>query len=118
MPWVITKLCLDCKDTECAEVCPVDCIYDLQVEDENFSRNMLYIHPAECIDCAACEPACPWQAIYEDSQVPALFNADIELNAKVFEVHPPEDFTTDCTPIKKNPTPDEIAANKAKWGFA
>ncbi len=118
MPWVITKLCLDCKDTECAEVCPVDCIYELQVEDENFSKNMLYIHPAECIDCAACEPACPWQAIYEDSQVPALFSADIELNAKVFEVHPPDDFTTEVTPISKNPTPEDIAANKAKWGFA
>lgn len=118
MPWVITKLCLDCKDTECAEVCPVDCIYELQVDDENFSKNMLYIHPAECIDCAACEPACPWQAIYEDSQVPALFNADIELNAKVFEVHSPEDFTTEVTPISKNPTPEDIAANKAKWGFA
>lgn len=118
MPWVITKLCLDCKDTECAEVCPVDCIYELQVDDENFSKNMLYIHPAECIDCAACEPACPWQAIYEDSQVPALFNADIELNAKVFEVHSSEDFTTEVTPIRKNPTPEDIAANKAKWGFA
>ena len=76
MPWVITKVCLDCKDTECAEVCPVDCIYELQADDENFSKNMLYIHPTECIDCAACEPACPWQAIYEDSQVPAIFNAD------------------------------------------
>lgn len=118
MPWVVTKLCLDCKDTECAEVCPVDCIYEIQVEDENFPKNMLYIHPAECIDCAACEPACPWQAIFEDSQVPAIFNADIELNAKVFEVHPPEDFTTEVTPISKGPTPEQIAANKAKWGYA
>lgn len=118
MTWVITKLCLDCKDTECAEVCPVDCIYELQADDDEFSKNMLYIHPTECIDCAACEPACPWQAIYEDSQVPALFNADIELNAKIFEKHPPEDFTTEPVPIKKNPTPEDISANKAKWGFA
>ncbi|MCX7877822.1 MAG: hypothetical protein N2510_04175, partial [Ignavibacteria bacterium] len=36
MPWVITKLCIDCRDTECAEVCPVDCIYQLKVEDAEF----------------------------------------------------------------------------------
>jgi ferredoxin len=117
MTWVITKLCLDCKDTECVEVCPVDCIYEITVEDPEFPKNMLYIHPGECIDCAACEPACPWQAIFEDSQVPALFQDDIELNAKVFEKHPPEHFTTETTPIRKNPTPDEIEENKRKWGY-
>ena len=40
MPWVITKLCIDCKDAECAEVCPVDCIYELQVDDEAVSRRV------------------------------------------------------------------------------
>ena len=118
MTWVITKLCLDCKDTECAEVCPVDCIYEIKVEDEKFPKNMLYIHPGECIDCAACEPACPWQAIFEDSQVPTIFNDDIELNAKVFEVHPSDDFTTDVTPISKGPSPEQIEENKRKWGYA
>ena len=52
MTWVITKLCLDCKDTECAEVCPVDCIYEMKVDDEEFTKNMLYIHPGECITCS------------------------------------------------------------------
>ena len=118
MTWVITKLCLDCKDTECAEVCPVDCIYELKVDDADFPKTMLYIHPGECIDCAACEPACPWQAIFEDSQVPAIFSADTELNAKVFEKHPADDFTTDVTPIRKGPTPEEIEENKKKWGYA
>lgn len=120
MTWVITKLCLDCKDTECVEVCPVDCIYELTVaeDDPEFPKNMLYIHPGECIDCAACEPACPWQAIFEDSQVPAIFADDTELNAKVFEKHPPEHFTTECTPMKRNPTPEEIDENKRKWGYA
>jgi ferredoxin len=118
MPWIITKLCIDCKDTECAEVCPVDCIYELKVDDEEFTKAQLYIHPTECIDCAACEPACPWQAIFEDSQTPAIFAEDIERNAKIFEKHPPEDFTTEVVPIKKNPTPEEIEENKRKWGYA
>lgn len=117
MTWVITKLCIDCMDTECAEVCPVDCIYELKVDDEEFTKTQLYIHPGECIDCAACEPACPWQAIFEDSQVPAIFTEDTERNAKIFEKHGPEDFTTEVTPIKRNPTPDEIEENKRKWGY-
>jgi ferredoxin len=118
MPWVITKLCIDCKDTECAEVCPVDCIYELQADDPDYTKNQLYIHPGECIDCAACEPACPWQAIYEDSQVPTLFAEDIDRNAKVFEIHPPGDFNTEPTAIRKNPTPEDIEENKKKHGFA
>jgi ferredoxin len=118
MTWVITKLCLDCKDTECVEVCPVDCIYELQVEDEVFSKNMLYINPSECIDCAACEPACPWQAIYEDSQVPEVLKESIDLNRKVFEKYSLDNFSTEPTPIKKNPSQEDIIENKKKWGLA
>jgi formate hydrogenlyase subunit 6/NADH:ubiquinone oxidoreductase subunit I len=28
MTWVITRVCRDCLDTSCIEVCPVDCIYE------------------------------------------------------------------------------------------
>lgn len=46
MPWVITKLCIDCKDTECAEVCPVDCIYELTVDDPEFTKHSFtFIQP-------------------------------------------------------------------------
>jgi len=31
---------------------------------------MLYIHPEECIDCGACEPACPVTAIFPEDNVP------------------------------------------------
>jgi len=47
------------------EVCPVDCIY---VEDG--VDRQLYIHPDECIDCGACEPACPVTAIFAEDEVP------------------------------------------------
>ena len=54
MPYVVTDNCQRCRFTDCVEVCPVDCFYA--------DKEMLYIHPDECIDCGACEPACPVEA--------------------------------------------------------
>jgi len=31
---------------------------------------MLYIHPDECVDCGACEPVCPVEAIFYENDVP------------------------------------------------
>ncbi|GAA3584968.1 ferredoxin family protein [Amycolatopsis ultiminotia] len=56
MPYVIGSSCIDTKDRACVEECPVDCIYE--------GDRKLYINPVECIDCGACEPACPMEAIY------------------------------------------------------
>ena len=59
MTYVIGLACVDLKDKTCIEECPVDCIYE--------GDRMLYIHPDECVDCGACEPVCPVEAIaYED----------------------------------------------------
>lgn len=59
MTYVIGLACVDLKDKTCIEECPVDCIYE--------GERMLYIHPDECVDCGACEPVCPVEAIaYED----------------------------------------------------
>ncbi|MGH3434257.1 MAG: ferredoxin [Thermocrispum sp.] len=55
MTFVIGEPCIDVMDRSCIEECPVDCIYE--------GERMLYIHPVECIDCGACEPACPMEAI-------------------------------------------------------
>ena len=55
MAHIIAQPCIGTKDTACVDVCPVDCIYE--------GADQLYIHPDECIDCGACEPACPVQAI-------------------------------------------------------
>ena len=70
MTWIITRLCRDCLDTECVTVCPVDCIYRYKGDDHESFPNQLYINPDECIDCSACEPACPWTAIFEEDEVP------------------------------------------------
>jgi ferredoxin len=116
MTWVITKLCIDCMDTACVAVCPVDCIYELKTEDPKYQKQ-LFIQPDECINCSACEPECPWEAIFEDSAVPEIFQEDTEINAQVFKDHTPDEFTTKPTPIKEKPTPEEIAENKKKWGY-
>jgi NAD-dependent dihydropyrimidine dehydrogenase PreA subunit len=55
MPYVIADPCIDIMDKTCMEECPVDCIYE--------GARKLYIHPTECIDCSACEPVCPVEAI-------------------------------------------------------
>ena len=75
MTWVIGPLCIDKMDTACVEVCPVDCIHLYTGNDPAIPKNQLLIDPAECIDCAACEPACPWEAIYQDAEVPEEFKA-------------------------------------------
>jgi NAD-dependent dihydropyrimidine dehydrogenase PreA subunit len=34
MPWTTTRLCIDCVDTGCVSVCPVDCIYEYIGEEK------------------------------------------------------------------------------------
>ena len=65
MTYVITAPCIDTQDQGCVEVCPVDCIHFDEGEDR-----MLYINPEECIDCGACEPACPVTAIFAEDDLP------------------------------------------------
>jgi ferredoxin len=83
MTWVITSLCRDCLDMSCVEVCPVDCIVEYKGKQGGNWPGQLYIDPEECINCGVCEPECPWEAIFEDEQVPEVFNSDIDLNAKI-----------------------------------
>ena len=73
MPYVVTSNCKGCMFTDCVEVGPVDCFYG--------ESDMIYIHPDECIDCGACEPACPVEAIYPLEDVPGDQQQWIELNA-------------------------------------
>ncbi|MXZ77252.1 MAG: ferredoxin family protein [Acidimicrobiia bacterium] len=78
MTYVIGPPCIDVKDAACVAECPVDCIYT--------GGRMLYIQPDECIDCGACEPVCPVEAIYPESFLPTDFQAFTEVNADFFEI--------------------------------
>ena len=115
MTWVITRLCQDCVDMSCVEVCPVDCIVQYKGEDAGAFKNQLYIDPEECINCGVCEPECPWEAIYEDEQVPEVFSDDTPLNAKIVDVR--DQFEVPEKEDVDPPSAEQIAENKAKWGF-
>ena len=78
MTYVITQPCIDVKDKSCVDVCPVSCIY---IDSDDLDRK-LYIHPDECIDCGACEPECPVNAIFEASAVPPEWQEFIELDRR------------------------------------
>ena len=76
MTYVIGAPCVDIKDRACVDECPVDCIYE--------GARMLYIHPDECVDCGACEPVCPVEAIYYEDDVPETLRPYIDENVKFF----------------------------------
>ena len=72
MPFVVAEPCINCKYTDCVEVCPVDCFYE--------GPNFLVIHPDECIDCDACVPVCPVEAIFPDDELPEQWVHYAQLN--------------------------------------
>jgi Ferredoxin len=73
MAHVVTNKCLGCKFTDCVEVCPVACFYEMD--------GQLVIHPDECIDCTACVAECPVEAIYAEGDIPADFQSSLEFNS-------------------------------------
>ena len=77
MTYVIALPCVDVKDRACIDECPVDCIYE--------GDRMLYIHPDECVDCGACEPVCPVEAIYYEDDVPEQWADYYKANVEFFD---------------------------------
>ena len=69
MTYVVTEDCVDCKYTDCAAVC-LD------------GADRLYINPETCIDCDACVPECPVEAIFPEAALPEQFNDWLELNTQ------------------------------------
>jgi len=75
MTHVVCEPCFGCKYTDCVVVCPVECFYE--------GEQILYIHPDECIDCEACVPECPVEAIFHEDNVPEEWKGFTELNAEM-----------------------------------
>ncbi|WP_339044917.1 ferredoxin FdxA [Candidatus Zinderia endosymbiont of Aphrophora alni] len=75
MTHVVTESCIQCRYTDCVDVCPVDCFRE--------GINFLVIDPEECIDCAVCVAECPVNAIYAEEDVPKNQFDFIELNKKL-----------------------------------
>ena len=78
MTYVIAQPCIGVKDKGCIDVCPMDCIHGTD------SDSMLYIDPDDCIDCGACIPACPVNAIFPDNEVPEKWQEYTKINADYF----------------------------------
>jgi ferredoxin len=81
MTYVVTERCFGCKYTDCVVVCPSDSFRE--------GEKMLYIDPESCIDCDACVPECPVEAIFYEDNVPEEWREFIALNAEMAPVCPP-----------------------------
>jgi ferredoxin len=72
MAMVVAEPCIGCKHADCVVVCPMDCFYG--------DERQLYIAPDDCIDCEACIPECPVEAIFHESSVPSPWRHFVKLN--------------------------------------
>ena len=79
MTYVIAEPCIGVKDKSCIDVCPMDCIHGTDADE------MLYIEPEDCIDCGACVPACPVEAILPESELPEKWRHFTRINAYYFK---------------------------------
>ncbi len=73
MTYIVVENCQGCRFTDCVTVCPVDCFHG---DDQ-----MLYIDPDECIDCGACVPECPVEAIFAEEDLPGDQEKWLQINA-------------------------------------
>jgi ferredoxin len=80
MAYVVTESCVNCRYTDCVDVCPVDCF--------KMGPNFLVIDPVECIDCAVCVPECPVNAIYAEEDVPDDQRDYIQINRDLAQTWP------------------------------
>ena len=80
MAYIVTEPCINCKYTNCAAVCPTDAFRE--------GPNFLTIDPLDCIDCDACVPECPVEAIYPEDELPASMGHFLALNAELAEEWP------------------------------
>ena len=106
MTHVVTLNCWGCKYTDCVEVCPVDCFYDID--------NMLVINPLECIDCGACVSMCCVYAIYSDDELPKNLEWCLSFNASEAN----NVINNNGAPLTRRKSPLPTAkAQKAKLGY-
>ncbi len=80
MAYVVTEPCFGCKFTDCVVVCPCDCFQE--------GDQMLFIDPESCIDCDACVPECPVEAIYYEENVPEIWKDFVALNREMASTCP------------------------------
>jgi ferredoxin len=114
MAVVITRLCQDCVDGACVDSCPVDAIVEHRPADRTSELpNQLFVNPDLCISCNQCTPECPWEAIYDEGDVPPAFSADIALNRRASERE--EEYHVPVNRLLRGASSDQVEQNRAKW---
>ncbi len=103
MAHVVTEKCNGCKFTDCVEVCPVACFYEMDTQ--------VVIHADDCIDCMACVEVCPVHAIYADADVPTEYTKDIEFN--LLEANQLKDSGAPAITVRKDALPTANDRKKA-----
>lgn len=93
MTYTVTQYCVDCRYTDCVEVCPVEAFH--------IGPRMVYINPETCIDCDACVPACPVSAIFPEDEVPEKWAHYTAINANECANYPTTDEKIDPLPTAK-----------------
>ena len=98
MTYIIGEPCIDIKDRSCVDVCPVDCIHE--------ADRMLVIDPEECIDCGACEPECPVEAIFPEDALPEKWEPFVKINYAYSDgMEVVNDLTDDVRDRARRPEP-------------
>jgi ferredoxin len=94
MAYVIAEPCISVCDGACVSVCPCDCIHG-PVEPQSLEGltpeerakkvegQQMFIDPEPCIDCGACEPVCPVNAIFPEKELPERW-ADYQARNALF----------------------------------
>src|SRR5579872_7051541 len=80
MTYVVTEKCIQCKHTDCVEVCPVSCFHE--------GPNFIVIDPDECIDCNLCALECPVNAIYSEDELSPTHRKFLEINKRLSKTWP------------------------------
>ena len=106
MSYIIGSKCVSVCDTACVTICPVDCIHgpidksgagsevDSLRDTGKIQGLQLYIDPDTCIDCGACIPECPPDAIFENEfdAIAANEKDFVHKNYAFFDVEIPNEF--------------------------
>ncbi len=93
MTYVVTQHCVDCKYTDCMAVCPVDAFH--------LGSRMVYINPDTCVNCDACVPACPVEAIFSEETLPDKYREYLVINAEGAKKYPVSNEKVDPLPSAK-----------------
>lgn len=104
MTYVVTQHCVDCKYTDCVTVCPVDAFHE--------GERTVYINPDTCVNCDACVPACPVEAIFSEENLPSKWTNYIQINVDGAANHPVINQKKDPMPGAKSL--DELKAMDAQ----